>query len=184
MSAITLTQELTRLRSINPPGDEKPCAELLGRLLEAAGLEVSFHSFAEGRTSLIATLEGPDNAPPLCFTGHLDTVPLGTAAWDFDPLGGEMDGDRLYGRGASDMKSGVAAMTLAAIGLARLPRRKSGLVLIFTAGEETAATAPAFSSGWAMSCPRPARWWWASRPAMRPSSAIRAPSGCRPPSAA
>jgi len=38
MSAITLTQELTRLRSINPPGDERPCAELLGRLLEAAGL--------------------------------------------------------------------------------------------------------------------------------------------------
>ena len=147
MSAITLTQELTRLRSINPPGDEKPCAELLGRLLEAAGLEVSFHSFAEGRTSLIATLEGPDNAPPLCFTGHLDTVPLGTAAWDFDPLGGEMDGDRLYGRGSSDMKSGVAAMTLAAIELARLPRRKSGLVLIFTAGEETGCDGARFLVG-------------------------------------
>ncbi|HXU57601.1 MAG TPA: M20/M25/M40 family metallo-hydrolase, partial [Verrucomicrobiae bacterium] len=147
MSAITLTQELTRLRSINPPGDERPCAELLGRLLEAAGLTVSFHSFAEGRTSLIATLEGPDNAPPLCFTGHLDTVPLGTAAWDYDPLGGEMDGDRLYGRGASDMKSGVAAMAVAAIDLARLPRRKSGLVLIFTAGEETGCDGARFLAG-------------------------------------
>jgi len=147
MSAITLTQDLTRLRSINPPGDEQPCALHIGRLLEAAGLKTSFHSFAEGRTSLIATLEGPDNAPPLCFTGHLDTVPLGTAAWGFDPLGGEIDGDRLYGRGSSDMKSGVAAMTLAAIELARLPSRKSGLVLIFTAGEETGCDGARFLVG-------------------------------------
>jgi Acetylornithine deacetylase/Succinyl-diaminopimelate desuccinylase and related deacylases len=155
MSAITLTQELTRLRSINPPGDEKPCAELLGRLLEAAGLEVSFHSFAEGRTSLIATLEGPDNAPPLCFTGHLDTVPLGAAAWDFDPLGGELDGDRLYGRGASDMKSGVAAMTLAAIELPGCPPQIGPGPRSSPRARRPAATAPA--SRRARRCPAQGR---------------------------
>jgi succinyl-diaminopimelate desuccinylase len=136
-SALELTRELTRLRSINPPGDEKPCADHLAGILEAAGLEVAAYSFAEGRTSLVARLEGPGDAPPLCVTGHLDTVPLGAAPWKADPLGGEIDGERLYGRGSSDMKSGVAAMARMAIDLARLPRRRAGLVLVFTAGEET-----------------------------------------------
>src|SRR5215471_19649857 len=90
-SALELTRELTRLRTINPPGDEKLCADRLAGLLEAAGLMVSAHSYAEGRTSLVARLDGPGDVPPICFTGHLDTVPLGTAAWKFDPLGGELD---------------------------------------------------------------------------------------------
>src|SRR5262249_1029524 len=136
-SALELTRELTRLRSINPPGDEKPCADRLAGILEAAGLKVSAHSFAEGRTNLVARLEGPDGIPPLCFTGHLDTVPLGHAAWRFDPLGGELDGERLYGRGSSDMNRGVAAMVRMAVDLARLPGRRAGLVLVLTAGEET-----------------------------------------------
>src|SRR5262249_30186145 len=136
-SALELTRELTRLRSTNPPGGEKACADHLARNLETAGLEVAAYSFAEGRTSLVARLEGPHNAAPLCFTGHLDTVPLGAAAWKLDPLGGEIDGERLYGRGSSDMKSGVAAMTQMAVAPARLPRRRAGLVLVFTAGEET-----------------------------------------------
>src|SRR5262249_2227809 len=74
---------------------------------------------------------------PRCFTGHLDTVPLGAAAWARDPFAAETDGDRLHGRGASDMKSGIAAMLTAALALAKLPQRKSGLVLVLTAGEET-----------------------------------------------
>jgi succinyl-diaminopimelate desuccinylase len=147
ISALDLTRELTRLRSINPPGDEKLCADHLARLLEAAGLKTAAYSYAEGRTSLVARLEGPDNGPPLCFTGHLDTVPLGATAWSFDPLAAEIDGDRLYGRGSSDMKSGVAAMALAAIKIAKLPRRGSGLVLVFTAGEETGCDGARYLAG-------------------------------------
>jgi succinyl-diaminopimelate desuccinylase len=134
-AAVALTRDLVRIRSINPPGDEADCALLLARLLENGGFSVTAHSFAPGRTSIIATLSGAGE--PICFTGHLDTVPLGGAPWERDPLGAEPDGDRLFGRGTSDMKSGVAAMALSALALAKLPGRRAGLVLIFTAGEET-----------------------------------------------
>ena len=62
---------------------------------------------------------GNDGAkPPICFTGHIDTVPLGDAEWSVDPFKAEIDGNRIYGRGSSDMKSGLAAMVVASIGLA------------------------------------------------------------------
>ncbi|HVI88536.1 MAG TPA: M20 family metallopeptidase [Dongiaceae bacterium] len=136
-SALQLTQDLIRLRSINPPGGEDACARLLAGILGEAGFLVRSYSFAETRTSVVATLPAVSDREPICFTGHLDTVPLGAAPWTRDPLAAEIDGDRLYGRGSSDMKSGVAAMIMAALDLARLPQRKAGLVLIFTAGEET-----------------------------------------------
>jgi succinyl-diaminopimelate desuccinylase len=92
---------------------------------------------APGRAGLLAELPGSGERPPLVMTGHLDTVPLGGAAWSEDPLGGRIQGGRLYGRGTSDMKAGLAAMTTAALELAREPKRGAGLLLIFTAGEET-----------------------------------------------
>jgi succinyl-diaminopimelate desuccinylase len=154
VNAVDLTRELVRLRSINPPGEERACAEHLGRLLEPVGFEVAAYSYAEGRTSLIARLEGAADAAPICFTGHLDTVPLGNAAWQRDPLGAEIDGDRLYGRGSSDMKSGVAAMAAAAMAVAGLPGRKAGLVLVFTAGEETGCDGARFLAGLEKVLPR------------------------------
>lgn len=146
-AAVQLTRDLVRLRSINPPGDEEACAQFLGKLLEPAGFEVAAYSFAEGRTSLVARIDGAADAKPICFTGHLDTVPLGGAPWERDPLGAEIDGDRLYGRGSSDMKSGVAAMAIAAMEIAKLPGRKVGLVLVFTAGEETGCDGARFLAG-------------------------------------
>ncbi len=75
---------------------------------------------------------------PLCFAGHLDTVPLGAAPWKHDPFAGETDAGRLYGRGSSDMKSGIAAMACAALDLVRTGSlRTAGLTLVFVAGEET-----------------------------------------------
>ncbi len=135
--AVQLTRELLARRSINPPGEEDACTRYAGAQLEAAGFHTAYHAFGPGRTSLIAALDGMADHPPLCFTGHVDTVPLGAAEWSVDPFGATTDGDKLYGRGASDMKSGVAAMVVAAMEIARLPRRKAGLVLIITAGEET-----------------------------------------------
>lgn len=74
---------------------------------------------------------------PLCFTGHIDTVPLGATTWDYDPFAGEIAGDKVYGRGSTDMKSGVAAMIATATQLAQLQTPQAGLTLILTAGEET-----------------------------------------------
>lgn len=135
MNAIELTRELVRIDTINPTSPERPCAERVGRLLENAGFSIAMHEFAPGRTSVVARREGA--GPALCFVGHLDTVPLGAAPWKHAPHGGEIDSGKLYGRGSSDMKSGVAAMVTAALQLARAPLRKAGLALVLVAGEET-----------------------------------------------
>ncbi len=135
MNAVELTRELVRIDTVNPQSAERPAAERLGRLLVDAGYSVATHEFAPGRASLVARREGP--GLPICFAGHLDTVPLGAAPWTRDAFGGELDGGKLYGRGSSDMKSGVAAMVAAAVRLAKTPLHKAGITLVLVAGEET-----------------------------------------------
>ncbi|MBI3716857.1 MAG: M20 family metallopeptidase [Betaproteobacteria bacterium] len=133
---IALTRDLLHYNTINPPGQERDCARHLGKLLQDAGFAVNYHEFADGRTSLIASIGGKHAKPPICFTGHIDIVPLGTAAWARDPFAGETDGDKVYGRGSTDMKSGIAASVAAAINLAPHLADKPGVVLVLTAGEE------------------------------------------------
>jgi succinyl-diaminopimelate desuccinylase len=134
--AIALTRELLRFDTINPPGQERACARHAGALLEGWGFHVDYHEYAEGRTSVVARAGGSASKPPLCLTGHIDTVALGTAAWTRDPFSGEADGDRLYGRGSSDMKAGVAAILLAARDLAKKLAGTPGVVIVLTAAEE------------------------------------------------
>ncbi|MEM1369024.1 MAG: M20 family metallopeptidase [Cyanobacteria bacterium P01_H01_bin.15] len=136
-NSINLTRDLLSFNTVNPPGEEQECARYLGQLLESAGFDVRYYEFAPQRTTIVARLGGISNRPPLCLTGHIDTVPLGAAAWNYDPFSGEIEGDKVYGRGSTDMKSGVAAMIAAATQTARLHTLKTGLVVILTAGEET-----------------------------------------------
>ena len=131
-----LTRELLAFNTINPPGMERACAQRLGAILEDAGYAVAYHEYAEGRTSLIASIGGDAGRPPICFTGHIDTVPLGAAPWTHDAFAGETDGDRVYGRGSTDMKSGIAAFIAAAVELAPRPARSPGVMIVVTAGEE------------------------------------------------
>jgi succinyl-diaminopimelate desuccinylase len=134
--AVALTQDLLRIDTVNPPGRERECARHVGALLEGWGFRVDYHEYADARTSVIARAGGSDSKPPLCLTGHTDTVALGVAAWTRDPFAGETDGDRLYGRGSSDMKAGIAAILLAARNLAKKLPGTPGVVLVFTAAEE------------------------------------------------
>jgi len=134
--AVGLTQTLLRFDTVNPPGQERECARHAGALLEQWGFRVDYHEYAVSRTSVIARAGGSASKPPLCLTGHIDTVALGTAAWTRDPFAGETDGDRLYGRGSSDMKAGVAAILLAARNLAKKLPGTPGVVLVLTAAEE------------------------------------------------
>src|SRR5215217_3963437 len=137
MTAVDLALELIRLDTVNPPGNEGVVADVLSRRLEAAGFDVARHEHAPGRPNLIARLAGSDpERPVLCLTGHMDTVPLGGAPWSVEPFGELRDG-RLHGRGASDMKGGVAAVVIAAERVAALGRGEAGLELVLTAGEET-----------------------------------------------
>lgn len=136
LSALEVARRLLAFDTINPPGDEAAPARYLGGLLSGAGYQTRYFEFAPGRTTLLATLAGRGGRP-IGFTGHLDTVPLGSARWSHDPFAGVVDDGRLYGRGASDMKAAVAAMVVAALRRADQESRGPGIVLIITAGEET-----------------------------------------------
>ena len=135
--AVALTRRLIALDTRDPEGNEAECIALLGRILEEAGFRVTTTAFADHRPSIVAHL-GPGRRPALGFAGHADTVPLGTASWHHDPFGGRVLDSRVYGRGASDMKSGLAAMVTAACRLApRLAGTGEDLIVIIVSGEET-----------------------------------------------
>lgn len=133
---VALAQALIRYKTVNPPGSERDCAHHLGRMLEEAGFDVSYAEAEEGRTNVVARLGGR-TGKPLCFTGHIDTVPLGNQPWSVDPFAADIVDGKLYGRGSTDMKAGVAAFVAAAIDTAETLADGPGVVLIITAGEET-----------------------------------------------
>jgi succinyl-diaminopimelate desuccinylase len=136
LDVIDLTRQLIAYDTVNPPGNEQACSEHLGRLLSGAGFDVQYHEMGPQRPSLVARLGG-GSGKPLCLTGHLDTVPLGSAPWSMDPFAGESREGRLYGRGSSDMKAGVAAIAAAALAETEAAQGGPGVELVFTAGEET-----------------------------------------------
>ncbi len=137
LDAVQLTRKLLEFDTINPPGAEEASAHFLGDLLEAAGFRVDYSSFAPSRTSLVARIGVPQSKPPLGFTGHIDTVPLGAAPWKKHAFGASLEGGKLYGRGSSDMKSGIAAFVIAAVRLAEQLKNGPGVTLVITADEET-----------------------------------------------
>lgn len=134
---LLLAQQLLGFDTINPPGDEADCMAFFAGWLEENGFEVTLSAFGENRANLIARIKGEKAGDPLAFTGHLDTVPLGNQAWQHDPFGRSIDGDRLYGRGSSDMKAAVAAFAVACVMHQAAIRKGTGVVLLITGGEET-----------------------------------------------
>lgn len=133
---IALTRDLIRFKTVNPPGDERPCAEFIGRILEEAGFDCRYIEMGDNRANLVARIGGRADEKPICFSGHTDVVPLGAKAWRGNPFSGDISGDRIYGRGSTDMKGGVAAIIAAAVSLAPRLACTPGLVLVITAGEE------------------------------------------------
>lgn len=136
LDAVSLTKSLLHFDTVNPPGRERECARHIGALLQDWGYRVDYHEYEDSRTSVVARAGASDAKAPLCLTGHIDVVPLGTRPWARDPFKGETDGDRLYGRGTSDMKSGIAAILLAAKAVAKKLAGTPGVVLVLTAAEE------------------------------------------------
>jgi succinyl-diaminopimelate desuccinylase len=137
MNSVELARTLVRFESLNPPGEEKECAGYIAGLLRDAGLAVATYEFAPGRPSIVARLSGDEALKPLVFTGHIDVVPLGEKPWSAPPFAAEIREGKLIGRGASDMKAGVAAFIVAAVDAAKKGRLKRGITLVITAGEET-----------------------------------------------
>lgn len=138
LDPVTLTTELIRFPSLNPPGLEADIVAYLGDLLREAGFSVAQSAFAEGRPSIVATIQGSEDLDALVFAGHIDVVPLGETPWSHPPFEGTIVDGRLYGRGASDMKSGVAAYVAAAVNQARKDKAfRRSMTLVIVSGEET-----------------------------------------------
>jgi succinyl-diaminopimelate desuccinylase len=133
---IELSRELIAFNTVNPPGNELSCIQHLEKILTCAGLETSLQNFAPDRANLIARIGGVGSKRPLCFTGHVDTVPLGNSPWSVDPFAGEIRNGKIYGRGSTDMKCGVAAFVAAIGNMTEQLEGTSGAVLVITAGEE------------------------------------------------
>lgn len=112
--ATALLQELVQTNTAN--GNEAAVAAILQREFEAAGIATKLVEYAPGRTNLVAEFGDGDDL--LAFTGHEDVVAAGDeSAWTHPPFAAEIHDGKLYGRGASDMKNGLAAMALAFIAL-------------------------------------------------------------------
>ncbi|BCL33176.1 M20 family metallopeptidase [Streptomyces aurantiacus] len=120
---VELTQALIRIDTVNPPGNERAVAQLLlDRALEW-GLEGEIVELSEARANLQLRLPGGTEQPALMYCGHFDTVPLGGAPWTHDAHGAHLSPEGvLWGRGAVDMKGGVAAMVC---GMGALARRSA-----------------------------------------------------------
>src|SRR6266700_92710 len=110
-SVVELCAELIRTPSMNPPGDTAAVANLIERRLAAKSAITVRHVIAkEPAVNLIAKLSGERPGRRLIINGHLDTFPVGNPEpWTVDPLGGAIRDGRIYGRGAGDMKAGLAA---------------------------------------------------------------------------
>lgn len=124
--------------SPDPPGNEAAVAGFLIGWLEERGFDVTRDEFAPDRINVLARLKGDGSKPALIFSAHMDTLPIGDGDWGHPAFGAEIEDGKLYGRGATDMKSGLAAMAAAALKLRRADVALAGdLILAFSAGESS-----------------------------------------------
>ncbi len=135
--AIAFLQGLIRIPTVNPPGNAYPeCARYIGERLHTLGYQVEYINLTPAevaelapygnnmpRTNVLGRLLGKQSSPVLHFNGHIDVVPVGPG-WSTDPFSGELRNGRIYGRGASDMKGGIAAQIYAVEAI-----RRAGLEL-------------------------------------------------------
>jgi acetylornithine deacetylase/succinyl-diaminopimelate desuccinylase-like protein len=133
-----LLQNLIRFDTTNPPGNEAACIAYINELFTKAGFQTNILAKDQNRTNLIARLKGQGNAPPLLLYGHIDVVTTAKQEWTYPPFEGKIIDGYIWGRGALDMKGGVAMM------LAALMRAKAegftpagDVVLTVVSDEET-----------------------------------------------
>jgi acetylornithine deacetylase/succinyl-diaminopimelate desuccinylase-like protein len=132
----TLLQELIRLDTTNPPGDETRAAELLRAYLEESGVECELYARIPGRANLVARIPGRGDGPRLALISHTDVVVADPAEWSRDPFGGDLVDGEVWGRGALDMKGQVAASAVAIATLAREGFRPGGDLIFVAAADE------------------------------------------------
>ena len=135
-----LLSRLIQVDTTNPPGNETAAAELLRDYLAANGVESELYARTPERANLVARIKGTGDGPSLLLLSHTDVVLADPAEWSVPPFSGEVRDDVVWGRGALDMKSEVAANAVAIASLAREGFEPSGdLIFAATADEEVGA---------------------------------------------
>lgn len=132
--ALSLTRQLVRINTVNPPGNETDAVHLIAPLLQDAGFLLKEYQYGPNRSSLVAH-KGRTDRPSVILSGHLDTVPFGAGAWTNEPLGAALIDGKLFGRGSADMKGGVAVLVASALQVASQVEEKP-LTLVLSADEE------------------------------------------------
>ena len=132
-----LLQRLIRFDTSNPPGNERACVEWIAGVLRDIGVEPRLLAKDPERPSLVARLPGRGSAPPFLMQGHIDVVPA-KGNWRRPPFGAEIADGYIWGRGALDMKGGVAMMLAAFLGAAAADAPPPGDVILCVLSDEEA----------------------------------------------
>jgi succinyl-diaminopimelate desuccinylase len=132
---VPLAQALIRCKSVTP--QDGGAQDVLAGALERLGFTVTRLRYGAIENLFARIGEG---GPHICFAGHTDVVPAGADGWRHDPFGGAIDGGVLYGRGACDMKGGIAAFVAAAASHLQAGRPAGSISLLITGDEEGVAT--------------------------------------------
>ncbi len=137
---VDLTVQLVQTPTENPPGNEKFAAQLLKPFLSKMGFKIRTILSPKGRWNLLAEKRWGKSGRRLIFNGHLDVVPAGDSCrWTYPPFQGKLHGGRIYGRGSSDMKSGIASFlqALAIIERSKIPLHQGAILLHLVSDEES-----------------------------------------------
>ena len=137
-SPVELLQDLIRFDTTNPPGNEKACIVHIQGLLTHVGCETLMLGRSSTRPNLIARLHGRGQAPPLLLHGHVDVVPAQGQPWQRPPIDAEIADGYVWGRGALDMKGGVAMMLTAFLRLKAEGIAPPGDVILALVSDEEA----------------------------------------------
>ena len=133
---VELLQELIRLDTVNPPGNETRAAELLRSYLEHNGVACELYAREPERANLVARIPGTGNGPRLVLLSHTDTVLADPDEWSVDPWSAEIRDGHIWGRGALDMKGQVAASAVAIASLAREGFEPAGDLIFAACADE------------------------------------------------
>lgn len=133
----SLCRDLVRIPSEDPPGDTREIASYIFDYCMKSGLDCEIIAPHPEKPNVVASVKGDLPGPHIVFNGHMDTFPVGDRSkWHFDPFGGEEVKGRLYGRGAADMKGGLAACIYSVVLLNKIKRYLPGKVSVTCVSDE------------------------------------------------
>ena len=133
---VELLQNLIRFDTTNPPGNEKAIIMYLKEIIEDAGLKTTILAKDENRPNLITRLPGRGDAPPLLLYGHVDVVTTVGQKWTHPPFEGKIVDDMIWGRGALDMKGGIAMMVSALLRAHEAGEKPPGDIILAIVSDE------------------------------------------------